>query len=97
MRAPATAGEPGLPWTGSLYQRLGVSQGADAGAIWPAYQAALAAVPTQGPARWRAWLQGRTEGGLRAAYQVLRDPQRRAAYDAHQAQLLLAWSIPPGH
>jgi hypothetical protein len=46
----------------------------------------------------QAWLQGRTEASVTEAFQVLRDPIRRAAYDrALAARRDCLFAIPPAH
>lgn len=68
------------------YQVLGVSEQASAEALWAAWQRGRALLQRGGWPAWQARLLGRGEARLLAAYQTLRDPQRRATYDRDLAQ-----------
>jgi hypothetical protein len=81
----------------TLYSLLGAEPHADADQLWRAYQRARAALPRQGWPRWRAWLQGRSQASLDQAFQVLRDPLRRADYDRQLELNLYVYLLPPGH
>ena len=68
------------------YQVLGVPEDASDEALWLAWQRGRAVLRHGGWPAWRARLLGRGETPLQAAYQTLRDAQRRAAYDRDLAQ-----------
>lgn len=68
------------------YRVLGVAEDASPDALWQAWQRARGALRAGGWRLWWARLLGRDEPRLTAAYQTLRDPQRRAAYDRELAQ-----------
>jgi len=71
------------------YAVLGIPHGATAAEVEVAYERA------RRMSRLRQWMTGRSTSYVRQAYEVLRDPERRRAYDQQLQKLLVNLPIQP--
>lgn len=81
----------------NLYETLGVDPGADFAAIQAAYQVALAALPSDRFAGFRAWFGGRSQAQLHRAWRTLSEPRSRAEYDRLSEIETALLQFPPAH